>query len=496
MPPEEYTFEVRKTADADTGEVFLAATRSVCPECGRMVDAARLIRDRKVFLRKQCPDHGPSEALASEDADWFLRSLSCTKPGQIPWAHATRVEQGCPEDCGLCPDHEQHTCLPIIEVTDHCDMQCPICLVQNSHSYHMAPHEFESVVEALVAHEGTLDNVNISGGEPTVHPKFLELIDIACRPEIARVSVSTNGLRISRDRDLCRELAQRNIYVSLQLDTLDDSKLRLLRGYDNLGSVKMKALENLEQEGVRHSIVCTVVRGITDSQIGECVKLLLERDSLLSLMFQPAAYIGKGFDFSPSSPIDRVTIPDVLRRIEEQTDGALRVTDFKPMPCSHPTCFALTYLLKTDSGYVPFPRFVETDRYLDLITNSGIMKPDRKLEDTMRDTIDLIWSSAGQIPDSKKILGALRNAIHMIYPNDRPIGFEERIHMGEGLVKTIFVHGFMDRFSFDLERVRKCCHHYALADGRLIPACVYNVLRRPASASNMQISRDKNVRHK
>lgn len=459
-------------------EVFLAAAASVCPGCGRLVDSARIIRGGKVYLRKQCPEHGATEALVCGDADWFLKSLTYIKPGQIPLEHSTAVSKGCPQDCGLCLDHEQHTCLPIVEITNHCDMRCPICLVENSHDRHMTREEFARIIDGLVAKEGRLDNVNISGGEPTLHPEFLELLDIASRPEISRVSVSSNGLRISRDMDLCREMARRNVYVSLQLDTLDNAKLKVLRGRDNLGDVKIRALENMEEAGVRHSIVCTVVQGVNDTEVGECVRLLLERDSVLSLMFQPAAFVGRGADFGPHNPLERITIPDVLRGIEKQTDGMLKTTDFTPMPCSHPSCFAITYLLKTDSGYIPFPRFVAIDRYVDLITNRGIIHPDKRLEDTMRDTINQIWCSAGQIPDSQKVLLALKNAINMIYPDERPIGLTERIQVGEGLVKTIFVHQFMDRYTFDRERAKKCCNHYALPDGRLFPACVYNVFRR------------------
>src|SRR6187401_1065947 len=192
-----------KTADVGSREVFHSFSRGLCPQCRKPVDGMRLLRDGKVYLRKQCPRHGASEALISGDADWFLRSLTYIKEGSVPLKHSTKVEDGCPKDCGLCPDHEQHSCLPIIEITNHCNLECPICIVQNRNNYHMSIGEFQATIDGLIEKEGLLDTVNLSGGEPTIHPRFFDLLDIARRPEISRVSLSTNGLRIASDEGFC-----------------------------------------------------------------------------------------------------------------------------------------------------------------------------------------------------------------------------------------------------------------------------------------------------
>ncbi|HUR82497.1 MAG TPA: radical SAM protein, partial [Thermoanaerobaculia bacterium] len=114
-----------RSSDADTREVFHSFSKGICPTCRGLVDGVRMIRGGKVYLRKQCPRDGQSEALISGDADWFLRSLTYIKEGSVPLKHSTKVEEGCPKDCGLCPDHEQHSCLPIIEITNHCNLECP-----------------------------------------------------------------------------------------------------------------------------------------------------------------------------------------------------------------------------------------------------------------------------------------------------------------------------------------------------------------------------------
>jgi hypothetical protein len=460
-------------------EIYHSMSRGLCPRCKRLVDGARVLRDGKVFLRKQCPEHGASEALVSGDAEWFLRSLGYTKPGSIPLRHATEAARGCPDDCGLCPDHEQHSCLPIIEITNHCNLDCPICIVDNRHDEHMSLEAFGAILDGLVDKEGQLETINLSGGEPTLHPRFLELVDLArARREIARVSVSTNGVRLASDPALCEALARRGVYVSLQLDAPSDAALARLRGAGDQRAVREKALANLERAGVRTTIVSTLARGVNDGLVGECVRLLFERDFILSLTFQPAAFTGRGAGFAGHDPRDVVTIPDVVRAAEAQTNGLLRASDFLPLPCSHPSCFGLTYLLGTESGWVPFPRFLDLERYLELLSNRGTIRPDEGFEDAIRATIDEMWTSAGQVPDSDKILRSLRRAIFLMYPEDRALELEERLRVGEGLVKTIFVHAYMDAHTFELERVKRCCTHYALPDGRLMPACVWNNLHR------------------
>jgi uncharacterized radical SAM superfamily Fe-S cluster-containing enzyme len=222
-----------------------------------------------------------------------------------------------------------------------------------------------------------------------------------------------------------------------------------------------------------------VAKGVNDDRIGECVRLLFQRDFILSLMFQPAAYTGYGgAHFAPHDPLDVMTIPDVVRGCEEQTGGLLRRSDFLPLPCSHPGCFGLTYLLRTDDGFVPFPRFMELDKYFEVTANRGTIRPDEEFEGTIQATINQLWSAAGQIPDSQRILRTLKRALRLMYPEGRALGLEERLHIGEGLVKTIFIHAFMDDHTFEVDRIKKCCTHYALPDGRLMPGCAYNAFYR------------------
>jgi tetraether lipid synthase len=318
-----------------------------------------------------------------------------------------------------------------------------------------------------------------------MHPAFLEFLDMArAKKEIARVSISTNGLRCASDYRFCEELARRKVYVSLQLDALSNPALRALRGAGDQRAAREKALTNLERAGVRTTIVSTVAKGVNDDRIGECIDLLYQRDFILSLTFQPAAFTGYGGEhFAPHDPMNVVTIPDIVRGAVEQTGGRLTKSDFLPLPCSHPSCFGLTYLLKTQdregkTDFIPFPRFLELERYLEILSNRGTIRPDDQFEGAIKETIDEMWTSAGQVPDQDKIMKALRRAIFLMYPEDRALALEERLHVGESLVKTIFIHAFMDVHTFEVDRIKKCCTHYALPDGRLMPGCAYNMFYR------------------
>ena len=148
-----------RTPSVADQEVFHSFSKGICPECRQLVDGSRIIRDGKVYLRKQCSEHGQSEALISGDAEWFLKSLTYIKPGSVPLKHSTPVDKGCPHDCGLCADHEQHSCLPIIEITNYCNLECPICIVQNRNNYHITREEFAGIIDGLIEKEGTLDTV-------------------------------------------------------------------------------------------------------------------------------------------------------------------------------------------------------------------------------------------------------------------------------------------------------------------------------------------------
>ena len=190
----------------DADYVFYELTRSICPNCKRVIDAKILLRDNKVFMAKRCPDCGPFEALVYADAEAYTSFGKFNKPGTIPLAYGTEIKEGCPYDCGLCPDHQQHTCLGIIEVNSACNMDCPLCFAEAGPGFSLTLEEVEAMLDDFVRTEGNPEVVQFSGGEPTIHPQIIDFVQAAKDRGIPFVMINTNGKRIARDDRFLEQL--------------------------------------------------------------------------------------------------------------------------------------------------------------------------------------------------------------------------------------------------------------------------------------------------
>jgi uncharacterized radical SAM superfamily Fe-S cluster-containing enzyme len=442
--------------------VFHELTRSLCPECRRVVDAQVLIQDNGVFLRKYCPEHGWHEALVSTDAEWYLNSLKFNKPGSIPYDFTTEVEKGCPHDCGLCPEHQQHTCIGVIEITGRCNLNCPICFADAGQGSDLSLLQVEAILDRLMVTENEPEIVQISGGEPTVHPQILDILAAAKSRNIRHIMLNTNGLRLAQDPEFVHQLAFYEPTVYLQFDGLTAHAYETLRGRDLL-AIKEKALNNLAEAGIDVILVATVVQGVNDGEIGDILRYGLRHPTVLGVSYQPVTFCGR-HQYSPD-PLHRITLPDVLHSLEDQTGGILRVSDFLPAPCPHPTCSACTYAFKDGDQLIPVTRLVNAEDYLDFITNRTILH----FSEEMKEALESLWSMAA-IMGGEKTGNALGCTICSL--NLPPLDYrslKERFFM-------VQVHGFMDEYSFDLKRLMKCCVHQLLPDGRAIPLCAYNNL--------------------
>ena len=309
--------------DASAGDHLFKQTTSTCPTCLALTPADVVLREGKVYFKKNCPTCGPSEALVSENARYYVGAYAFARAGTEPLKFAAKVEHGCPTDCGTCGDHEQHTCLPIVEVTDHCNLECPICIVNNQYANHIEPETFTKIVDTMIANEGQCESIALSGGEPTSHPRILDLIDIATRDEIGRVVVITNGLRLGRDREFAAALKARGAYVALQLDGFTADTHEKIRGRD-LCAEKDAALRVLKELQIPTQLIFVAARGVNEHQIGRVVDLLLSEDHILSLSFQPAAFTGFGGGAFPTIRWIASPSPASSRRSRSRPPGACR----------------------------------------------------------------------------------------------------------------------------------------------------------------------------
>jgi uncharacterized radical SAM superfamily Fe-S cluster-containing enzyme len=466
----------------DRDAAFFSYTRSICPTCKKIIDAHIVLRDDRVWMQKKCPKHGFFEVEVSSDAEYYIGSLSYTKPGTMPYRFATKVEHGCPEDCGLCEDHLQHTCSPILEINDVCDLTCPVCIVRNQQRYSMTFDEFKSAVDLLVAAEGELPIMLLSGGEPTLHPQFFDFCDYVLHGphegKIKRLLISTHGRKIAQNRAFAEKFKAGGMYASLQFDTLRAGVYPKTRGVE-LIDMKMQCIEVIKELDIPTVIVPTVSKGDNSDELGALVEFGLELQQCSSIVIQPMAHTGDGGDGYHASPAGhRLTMPEVHQLIEEQT-GWFKREYFHPVPCSHPSCYTATYLFRMEDGkYKPLPEFVNIRQYLDAMQNRAIIRSDNHLEKMILDSITNLWSATKVGEDSELILASLKSFLKDTFNSRNPLSAADIERRTEARSKALFIHNFMDPWDLDVARLKKCCTHYVMPDGRLMPGCSYNNLYR------------------
>jgi len=465
----------------DADYVFLELTRSICPECRRVIDAQVLIRDDKVYLRKRCPDHGQFEALVYADAEAYVAGARLNKPGTIPLRFATEVVAGCPHDCGLCPDHQQHACVGIIEVNSACNMACPLCFADAGPGFNLSLEEVEEILDDFIAAEGSPQVVQFSGGEPSIHPQIIPMLAAAKARGIPHVMLNTNGKRIARDDRFLAQLAELRPSLYFQFDGFDEETYRVIRGEPDILPEKLRALDRLAEIGCDVVLVPAIERGVNEHEVGRIVEFALKHPAVRGVNFQPAFHAGR---HGEHDPLQRMTIPDVVRLIAAQTDGMFRTSDFVPIPCCFPTCNSVTYAYVDDGKVTPLPRLLDVDDYLDYIANRVL--PDIGLE--IKAALEGLWSSSA-MPGSEQAAGAFAVTCAACgLPDGIDLGaFADRMFM-------IMLQDFMDPWTFNQKNVMKCCKEFLLPGGIQVPFCAYNSVGYREQARPQLIARDRDRR--
>jgi len=460
--------------DASKGrdEVFIEYTKSICPVCKSVVDAQVNIRNDKVYLRKRCREHGEFEALVYSDAQMYMDSRRFNKPGTIPLTFQTEVRDGCPSDCGLCPDHKQHACLGLIEVNTNCNLDCPICFADSGHQpdgYSITLEQCERMLDAFVAAEGEPEVVMFSGGEPTIHKHILAFIDAAQNRPIKAVNLNTNGIRLATDRRFVAELGARNrpgrpLNIYLQFDGFDERTHRAIRGKD-LRDIKGRALDNCAEAGLTVTLVAAVERDVNDHELGAIIRYGIGHPAVRSVAFQPVTHAGRHLEFDP---LTRLTNPDVIHGIAAQLPEWLRADDFFPVPCCSPTCRSVTYLITDGHNVVPIPRLLNVEDYLDYVSNRVV--PDYEI----RTALEKLWSASAFIGTDTTTEHLNRAAQALDCADACGVNLPEALADLTDSAFMIVVQDFQDPYTLNVRQLMKCCVEEITPDGRLIPFCAYN----------------------
>lgn len=454
-----YGAQTKKEADY----VFYEFTGSICPKCRKVIDAHILLRDNKVYMRKRCPECGPFESLVYGDAQMYVAQGRYNKPGTIPLSFGSEVKQGCPHDCGLCPDHQQHACVGIIEVNSTCNMNCPLCFSDARPGFNLTLAEVESMLDDFVRTEGNPEVIQFSGGEPTIHPQIIDFVKAAKQRGIPFVMINTNGKRIAHDDRFLDELNDVRPSLYFQFDGFESETYRIIRGEPNIFEEKMKALDRLAEIGLNVTLVPAIERGVNEHEIGNIIRFAIRHPAVRGINFQPAFHSGRHMEHDP---MQRLTIPDILKEIEQQTAEQFKVSDFIPVPCCFPTCNSVTYAFIDGETVTPLPRVVNVYDYLDYITNR--VMPDWSTE--IKLALEGLWSSSS-VPGSQKSTENLALSC-------KACGIPESVVVGDIARHMIMImlQDFMDPWTFNQKNLMKCCKEFLLPGGKQIPFCAYNTI--------------------
>lgn len=455
--------------------LYYDQTVSLCTTCLRRIEAKLVIRDREVWMYKWCPAHGQEKVLISCDADyWRLGREVYVKPPEMPLRFNTEMQWGCPYDCGLCPDHMQHSCLTILEVGDYCNLRCPVCYADSGPDRQTFRdlRTIERMLDAIVANEGEPDVVQLSGGEPTLHPEFFAMLDAAKRRPIRHLMVNTNGVRIANEPGFAERLAQYSpgFEVYLQWDSLRPEALIRLRGVD-LSRTRRRALDQLNRLNLSTTLVVTMARGINEHEAGEVVEFASRQPCVRGVTFQPIQHAGRTEDYDPAR--QRLSLGEVRRLILEQST-LFTPEDIIPVPCN-PDALAMGYALKTDNGLIPLTRYLPPETLLAGSRNTIVFERDPELKQQI---FRLFSTSQG--PDGQaRALGDLLCCLPHVVGTD----------LTYANVFRVLIMQFIDAWNFDVRAMKKSCVHIVQPDGRLIPFEAFNLLYRDGRAETLAARR-------
>jgi uncharacterized radical SAM superfamily Fe-S cluster-containing enzyme len=451
-----------------TPYVFHGQTSSLCSECLTLVPAKILVEDGQVFYQKRCRTHGTSRVLVSTDAAYWRLCHDYLKPGDRPLVHQTPTERGCPYDCGLCPDHEQHSCLALIDVNEACNLTCPVCFSDSSpqRPLHRPLAEIERMMDTLVRSEGEPDLLQISGGEPTIHPEILEILTAAKRRPIRHVMLNTNGIRIAEDPEFVRRLAdlRPGFEVYLQFDSLRPEAHLDLRGAD-LTRIRRQALENLERAGISTTLVVVVKRGVNDDELPAIIDHALEWRCVRGVVFQPVQDAGRNEGFDPAR--DRFPLSAIRRRIID-SGGAFGEGDIIPLPCN-PESIAIGYALRKGVRIAPVTSFFPRDLLVEALPNAITFE---KYPDLHKQVLEFFSLATTECNNEKKLAELLCCLPEVPLPEG--LGYEDTFR--------VVIVEFMDAHNFCVGRVKRSCIHFVTPEETIIPFETYNLFYRDAAA--------------
>jgi uncharacterized radical SAM superfamily Fe-S cluster-containing enzyme len=477
-------------------------TQSLCPDCGKVIDAKVFEEDGRVVMEKTCEEHGDFKDCIFSDVKLYMK-MEQWEFGDMPGLSNPAVNTGkdavCPDDCGMCSLHTSQTALANVDLTNRCNLTCPVCFANANAAGYLYEPDLDQVRVMLKAlrDERPVDTrvVQFSGGEPTIHPNFLEILAMAREMGFTHIQAATNGIMIGRSLDFamkCKENGLSTLY--LQFDGVSDDVYRKTRG-EALLETKMLCIENCRKAGMKIVFVPTIVKGINDHQLGEILRVAIENvDTVSGISFQPVAFTGR--ISKKELEAKRFTQADLAFGLSEQTGMFDKYDDWFPLSSvtpfsklmaalrgegvptisSHPHCSLGTYMFVDEKSRkaVPVTQFIDIPGMLQDIeelaqkTEKSFFKYYHGIKSWTKLQKHFKAELAPPGLTFQKFLDTLQGLTNKKLGRD---GMD-----GTFTYRTLLVAGmhFMDHYNYDLERVKRCVIHYAAPDGKLYPFCTYN----------------------
>ncbi|MEM2937555.1 MAG: radical SAM protein [Candidatus Bathyarchaeia archaeon] len=475
--------------------IFETYSTSLCPECLRKIPMRIYEEKGVIYLEKNCPEHGRFEDVYWGDAElfkWFYNGWYNAKyVGSGLENPHTKTVKGCPFDCGLCTQHKSHTVLGIIDVTNRCNMACPVCFAHAGILNYVYEPSYAQIVDMIKLLRNNkpwaCNALQFSGGEPTLRNDLPELVAEAKKAGIRHVEVNTNGLRLAEDIDYFKRLLDAGVSTFyLQFDGLSEEIYRKTRARTDLVPIKQKVLENARKLGLESVVlVVTLARGVNDKELGNIIHYAVENhDVVRCVNIQPISMAGRARKEEMRKM--RITVPDAIKLIEEQTKGKITTKDWRPVdwpvPISkgmeilknrpypeftmHPMCGAATFIvIEKDGSYKPITQYVDVDKFAEIFWNiyySGVKGKRVMAKMRMLEFLPMVKSPI--------VRDLLKDVITK--------GSYEALGKFMRRIIMIGIMHFMDVWNFDLDRAQRCVIHYATPDGKVRSFCTYNSIYR------------------
>ncbi|MFO0782758.1 MAG: radical SAM protein [Phycisphaerales bacterium] len=420
-------------------------TVSRCGVCHARVPASVVLEDGSVHMHKTCPTHGAQRVVLARDARWYYPSTGAreTSPTTDPFEKLS-------------------TCIALIEIVDSCNLTCPTCFAESPYGVgkdlQYTPLErVQERVDGVVQRKGFIDILQLSGGEPTLHPQFEQLLRWATsHPSIGYVLVNTNAVRIAGDErfrqmlaDIRRTNGRFELYV--QFDGVQETGQVELRGTD-LRAVRERAIDSVGALGVP-STIAMVVDDRTLPGVGDTLRWAVARRHVRGVCFQPVFTSGRvapvesrtlpifGNGGASTPAIVPLTVGDVIQACASQAPELVSAADFTPLPCGDPNCHTIGYLLRTATGVVGMSRIINLP----------------ELQEFLKDRVNYDIEDLIKCGCESEPLGEIIKALE-ISP-DQPF--------------RMFIKPFMDAWTFDQDRIDRCCTHVITPEGKLDSFCNY-----------------------